>query len=217
MSSLLIWALRRVHIIPSKIILGIELSVADFLNANSAPEILRAVDRGLVRQPGRWTPPVSPFVKLNVDASWSRVSKAGFAAVVARDARGEFIAAVRYPIFASCVAMAEALALLRGCELAVSLNISSVILESDSLESISCLSNSLLNGNWEAYPFLASAWDLGESFQDCRWSWVPRSANLAADSLASFGNLEMCNVVWVNRPPSSLVFVLNNDGLPCPH
>ncbi|CAN6587433.1 unnamed protein product [Malus baccata var. baccata] len=208
---------NQVHIIPSKIILGIELSVADFLNANSAPEILRAVDRGLVRQPGRWIPPVSPFVKLNVDASWSRVSKAGFAAVVARDARGEFIAAVRYPIFASCVAMAEALALLRGCELAVSLNISSVILESDSLESISCLSNSLLNGNWEAYPFLASAWDLGESFQDCRWSWVPRSTNLATDSLASFGNLEMCNVVWVNRPPSSLVFVLNNDGLPCPH
>ncbi|RXI07566.1 hypothetical protein DVH24_005339 [Malus domestica] len=87
-----------------------------------------------------------------------------------------------------------------------------VILRMLDNESISCLSNSLLNGNWEAYPFLANAWDLGESFQDCCWSWVPRSANMAVDSLASFGNLEMCNVVWVNRPPSSLVFVLNNDG-----
>ncbi|CAN6700215.1 unnamed protein product [Malus baccata var. baccata] len=77
------YVFNQVNIIPSKIIMGIELSVADFLNANSAPEILQAVDHGRVRQPCRWTPPVSPFVKLNVDASWSRVSKAGFAAVVA--------------------------------------------------------------------------------------------------------------------------------------
>ncbi|KAM2750524.1 hypothetical protein EV2_029295 [Malus domestica] len=136
-------------------------------------------------------PSVSTFVKVHVDASWSRLNNSRFVAVVAQDARGEFIAAARYHISASCVAMAEALALLCGCELA--------------------------NGNWEAFPILANAWDLGETFQNCRWSWVPRSANMAADSLASFCNLEMCNVVWVNRPPSSLIFVLNNDGIPCPH
>ena len=39
---------------------------------------------------------------------------------------------------------------------------------------------------------------------------------MAADSLASNSLQEMCDV-WVARPPSSLVFVLVNDGLPCPH
>ena len=64
---------------------------------------------------------------MNVDASWSRVNRSGFAAVVARDAGGDFIAAARYPFSASCVAMAEAVAILRGCELAASLGLRSVV------------------------------------------------------------------------------------------
>ncbi|RXH96856.1 hypothetical protein DVH24_009698 [Malus domestica] len=56
-----------------------------------------------------------------------------------------------------------------------------------------------------------------KAFQNCRWSWVPRSANMTADALTSRDSTELCDVVWVDRPPSSLVFVLNNDGLPCPH
>ncbi|KAM1026355.1 hypothetical protein ACFX2C_039377 [Malus domestica] len=89
--------------------------------------------------------------------------------------------------------MTETIAILRGCELAP-----------------------VLGNQWEAFPTLAKFLRLGNSFQGCRWSWVPRSANLAADRLASRSNTEMCNVTWVNRPPSSLVFVLNKDGLPCP-
>ncbi|CAN6675727.1 unnamed protein product [Malus baccata var. baccata] len=53
-------------------------------------------------------------------------------------------------------------------------------------------------------------------FQSCRWSWVPRSANLAADRLASRSNTEMCVSTWISRPPSSLVHILNKDDLPCP-
>ncbi|TQD78026.1 hypothetical protein C1H46_036422 [Malus baccata] len=97
------------------------------------------------------------------------------------------------------------------------MGLSEVMLESDSSEAISCLSNSFENGSWEAFPYLARVKLLGEAFQNCRWSWVPRTANMAADALTSRGCAEMCDVVWVDRPPSSLVFVLNNDGLPCPH
>ncbi|CAN6683746.1 unnamed protein product [Malus baccata var. baccata] len=91
-----------------------------------------------------------------------------------------------------------------------------VIIESDSLDSISSLSDPSRRGSWEAFPSLVKAKRLGESFQDCRWSWTPRSANTAADSLASIRCVEMCDVSWVNRPPSSLIFVLHCDGLPCP-
>lgn len=35
---------------------------------------------------------------------------------------------------------------------------------------------------------------------------------MAANSLASQRSPEMRDVTWVNRPPSSLVHVLHNDG-----
>ncbi|KAM1315433.1 hypothetical protein ACFX2F_019187 [Malus domestica] len=55
-----------------------------------------------------------------------------------------------------------------------------------------------------------------DSLEGCRWSWVPRLDNQSADRLASRTNLEMCGKTWDRRPPSSLVHILNKDGLPCP-
>ncbi|KAM1512807.1 hypothetical protein ACFX1Z_024327 [Malus domestica] len=71
--------------------------------------------------------------------------------------------------------------------------------------------------SWMAYPILAKVKNFRDSFQDCCWSWTPRSADKEADLLASQKLKEMCNVLWVDRPSSFLVFVLNNDGLLCPH
>ncbi|KAB2610948.1 hypothetical protein D8674_018980 [Pyrus ussuriensis x Pyrus communis] len=129
----------------------------------------------------------------------------------------KFVAAARYAISAPSAAAAEAYALLHGCKLGEDLGVRYVILESDSLEAINCLSSSLSRGSWEAFPVLAQVKQLGGKFLDCRWSWVPRSANGVAHKIASGSFTEMSDVVWAVRPPSSLVFVLNNDGLPCPH
>ncbi|CAN6725654.1 unnamed protein product [Malus baccata var. baccata] len=129
---------------------------------------------------------------------------------------GLFVAARWEHISAPSVASAKALALVKGCELAAGLVLGCIIVESDSKDSISALTASLETGSWEAFPTLAIAKRLGESFQDCRWTWVPRSPNHAADLLASRTCTEMCNLCWVNRPPSSLVHVLYKDGLPCP-
>ncbi|XP_050125671.1 uncharacterized protein LOC126602882 [Malus sylvestris] len=163
-----------------------------------------------------WIPPPSSFVKINVDASWFLSTHSGFAGVVIRDASGQFVAAERFALSTPSVAAAEATALLRGCELGSSLGLQLVIVESDSRESIDWLSGDVDVGSWEAYPVLTRVKMVSDAFQFCRWSWVPRSANGAADFLASRGFPEMGSRVWVDRPPSSLVFVLNKDGLPCP-
>ncbi|CAN6570698.1 unnamed protein product [Malus baccata var. baccata] len=97
----------------------------------------------------------------------------------------------RYSLYASSVAVAEALAILRGCELGIFLGFNSVIIESDSLESISCLRDVLANGSWETFPALIKSKKLGESFQDYRWSWIPRLANMAANYLTSQQSQEM--------------------------
>ncbi|KAM1708059.1 hypothetical protein ACFX15_001058 [Malus domestica] len=91
-----------------------------------------------------------------------------------------------------------------------------VVAESDSLEVVSSLNGDISNGSWEVFPILENILRLGTSFQGCRWSWVPRSANQTADFLASRQNMEMCGNCWVRRSPSSLIHILNKDGLPCP-
>ncbi|CAL2248278.1 unnamed protein product [Prunus armeniaca] len=45
---------------------------------------------------------------------------------------------------------------------------------------------------------------------------IPRTANQAADHLAMLAISRMSPEVWVNRPPSSLMHIMNKDGLPCP-
>ncbi|CAN6583316.1 unnamed protein product [Malus baccata var. baccata] len=150
-----------------------------------------------------WIPSPSSFYKINVDASWSLSTHSGFAGVVIRDANGQFMAAERYAFSSPSVAAAEATALLRGCELGSSLGFQSVILESDSRESIDWLSGAVDIGSWEAYPVLTRVKLVSEAFQFCHWSWVPRTANGAADFLASRGFPEMGSRVWVDRPPSS--------------
>ncbi|CAN6691397.1 unnamed protein product [Malus baccata var. baccata] len=208
---------NQVPVNPSKFIFSLSFAFRIFLLAVSFLGCARPVLDSREEVAGRWCPHSSPFVKINVDASWSKSSRMGFAGVVARQVGGRFRVAVRSSIMAPSSLVAESFAILRGCELGASLGFSSVIIESDSLQAISCLNGSLENGSWEAFPILARAQRLGSAFQNCRWSWVPRSANLAADVLASADFTEMCDFVWVDRPPSSLVYVLSNDGLPCPH
>ncbi|KAM0957401.1 hypothetical protein ACFX2A_026061 [Malus domestica] len=105
-----------------------------------------------------------PFVKINVAASWVESSRSGFVGLVARDSTGKFLAASRQAITALCVSQAEALALLLGCELGISQGFSCIILELDSLESVSCLNGKLEDGSWRAYPILAQVQKYRDSF-----------------------------------------------------
>ncbi|KAM1294906.1 hypothetical protein ACFX1Q_015702 [Malus domestica] len=201
---------------PQQLILAISNSVGSFLEASCAPMGLVRSSPPVSPSLDRWSPPYAPFWKVNVDASWTMLSKRGFAGVVIRDHEGCFVAARRMEILAANAEAAEAYAILCGCEVAVSLGLPQVILESDSKENISILEKATSSGSWEAFPIRAKIRRIAESFQCCRWSWVKRSANMTAHCLASRRNTEMCGLTWINTPPSSLVHVLNKDGLPCP-
>ncbi|CAN6687217.1 unnamed protein product [Malus baccata var. baccata] len=179
----------------------------------------------LVRYPGcteerKWVP-INPIkVLLEVSSTigyyWEAMGWTGNRAARPSACCVQFMAVERYAFSPPSVAAAEVTALLRGCELGTSLGFQSVILESDSRESIDWLSGAVDVGSWEAYPVLMKVKLVSEAFQFCRWSWVPITANGAADFLAYRGFQEMGSRVWVDMPPSSLVLVLNKDGLPCP-
>ncbi|KAM1262994.1 hypothetical protein ACFX2G_028665 [Malus domestica] len=171
---------------------------------------------GFLQTGSSLVPPTAPFIKINVDASWFLMDRRATLAAVLQDHNGHFVAAHKLCIGARSVVFAEAMALLKGCELTVELGFRWIVAESDSLEVVSSLKGDISHGSWEVFLILENILRLGTSFQGCRWSWVPRLANQSADRLASRTNLETCDKTWVRRPPSSLVHIINKDGLPCP-
>lgn len=135
--------------------------------------------------PTNVAPPGPPLCKVNVDASWCVNTKSGKIGVVIRDHLGDFLTAKRDNISALTVAMEEALAVLGCCSFARELGLPQIMVESDSLEVISCLQGPIHLGSWEGFLTLTKITQMGESFQVCRWTWIPRSANMAVDKLAS--------------------------------
>ncbi|XP_068338896.1 uncharacterized protein [Pyrus communis] len=166
-----------------------------------------------VREP-RWSTPPTMFTKNNVDASWSAPACSGFVAVVLRDADGFFVAATRHAIRAPSVGAAEAMAILEDCEFGLALGLRKVIVESDSFDSVCSLSESLELGRWEVFPSLAKAKRLGSlsrtvaslGFQDQPDGGLIGIAAMCGDARYFLGQ----------QTPSSRVFVLQNDELPCP-
>lgn len=90
------------------------------------------------------------------------------------------------------------------------------MVESDSKLAVSFLKHGLESYDREIYPILSRVLEFVRTFQSRSWSWVPKSANEAVDFVALHQLSGMDEAVWVNRPPSSLVRILNKDALTCP-
>lgn len=91
-----------------------------------------------------------------------------------------------------------------------------MVIELDALDIIRYVNSASLSYAWELIPIHSRVREVGMTFQACSWSLVPRLANLAADFVVRNISLEMCGFGWVERPPSSLVGILNKDNLPSP-
>ncbi|XP_024164093.1 uncharacterized protein LOC112171090 [Rosa chinensis] len=145
-----------------------------------------------------WCPPTEPLIKVNVDGAWDKNTTSSGSGVIIRDARGKFIAGSSRSYIAGSIIEAEAIALVDGLKLVKQLNLDNIVMESDSHELISALGN-----------HIEKAMSLGIV--------TSREANRVADVAAKLAKSRLCTEVWVNIPPTSLVSVLTNDGVPCPH
>ena len=157
---------------PTQIICAISNSAGAFFDVVRRNQELPVLRTEAI-QASRYATPPTQFTKINVNASWYALTSAGFIGIVLRDVVGSFVAAIRHAITTPCVGAAEVVAISKGCEFGLALGIHKIIVKSDSQESICSFSDSLGIGRWEAFPSLVKAKRLGESFQDCRWSWIP--------------------------------------------
>ncbi|BFG15579.1 hypothetical protein CerSpe_018530 [Prunus speciosa] len=156
------------------------------------------------------------MVKINVGAAWQSSSCCAGAGIVTRNANGEFLGAKAIPFLADSASMAEAQAAVEGCRFAIERSFSKVCFESDSRDVVQCINGNIRRGRWNLYPILSKIKELRNSFAMSSWRWINRIGNQAADHLASLALSRSSPEVLESRPPTSLVHVLNNDGLPCP-
>ncbi|KAL6284106.1 hypothetical protein ACE6H2_015035 [Prunus campanulata] len=117
---------------------------------------------------------------------------------------------------ANSVLEAEAHAALAGISLAAEMGLANVLIESDSQVLVNCTRGKIRKGIWSIYPILFVIRRCCNNFTSCIWRWISHRANRAADAVSAIARRTKCDKVWLDRPPSSLVFVLQSDGLPCP-
>ncbi|KAL4363965.1 hypothetical protein GQ457_04G016290 [Hibiscus cannabinus] len=156
----------------------------------------------------KWTRPSAPSVKINVDAAFNSSSNRASSGVVVRDSNGLVLGSCFIPSCnISSPFAAEALAVIHGLRFALELGCMHVVLESDSLTTISKLKSgvddcSLLR------PYIADAQSMAQAFYSCRFSFTPRSGNEVAHCLARLGQVSDVDSYWVEDvPPQALSLV----------
>ncbi|KAL6185134.1 hypothetical protein ACLB2K_041269 [Fragaria x ananassa] len=159
--------------------------VADFLAANAPVGSIGAKTR-----PMQWIlPPVGTF-KVNVDASWHPPDRTDIRVVI-RDSDRRLIAGISFSCRNGSVIEAKATASLARIELAASLQLMEIIMETDAKEVV----EEILSNQRK----------------------IPREANAVAHAAAMLGKGLVDPLRWATQPPPNLSLVLRNDGLPYPH
>ncbi|XP_008240491.1 PREDICTED: uncharacterized protein LOC103338992 [Prunus mume] len=194
------------------------LSQVEELAALNNKRNVRKLYEGPSPNPTSWTAPDAHVIKVNFDAAWLASSGKAGAGLIARNANGEFVGAKCLSFQAESAIMAEAIAGLEGCKWASELGLSKVCFEFDSKElvEVQSVKGNIKRGRWNLYPLISRIRECNSIFSNCNWAWTGRKNNEAADHLASLALSRLSPEVWVPRPPTSLVHILNRDGLPCP-
>ena len=71
--------------------------------------------------------------------------------------------------------------------------------------------------NWKIWPIIRDIRRILNQIPEKQVQVIRRNANIAADWVASEAIKGMCNIGWVRQPPSSLMYILDKDGLAAPH
>ncbi|KAK9934147.1 hypothetical protein M0R45_021301 [Rubus argutus] len=164
----------------------------------------------------RWSPPPPGHIKINFDAAWINETKLTGIGVLARDCHGSLIDGSSLLCLSGSPLEAEARAALTAVTLANKFHHVPIIFESDSKVLVDCISMNDSAQNWKIAPIISKINHSTTLNGRAVWLWIHREANSVADLVASLVVRKKCPVVWIDRPPSSLVGVLSRDGLPCP-
>lgn len=101
-----------------------------------------------------WRAPQFPWVKVNVDSAWKKISMHGGVECIIRDHEGKLFGGLSKFSIRSTSDEIEAEAIIEWMKLAKDGNHQWVIIENDSQEVISSLNNVNYHGHWTVPPFI---------------------------------------------------------------
>lgn len=187
----------------------VEEFIVSFLQAREQSASLSA--SGEARSSGiRWARPPEGWSKLNVDASCLIAAQITGTGAIIRDSSGMVLAAMTNSIGVSYSPfIAEALAVLEGLKLALRLNLSSIIVESDCqalVNMINGVSSTLaVDGVW-----VHDITDMAKNFGNIVFAHVGRGSNVSAHCLARKG-LSSGSFLWLDNFPVWLFSSLKDE------
>ncbi|GMJ04276.1 hypothetical protein like AT3G09510 [Hibiscus trionum] len=149
----------------------------------------------------RWTAPVSPCVKVNVDAGFNKITKLATVGVAIRNTEGYFLGAsstIAYRVSSSFAA--EAQAVVQGLHLALDLGFDQIVVEGDSRSIISKLVAASPDSS-EAATLVMEAKGLSLNFRRCDFVFVHRSGNSVAHALSKYRQSVDFDHFWVDEVP----------------
>ncbi|KAH9327128.1 hypothetical protein KI387_007306, partial [Taxus chinensis] len=157
-----------------------------------------------------WTPPPRGWKKLNTDgASKGNPGKFG-GGVILHCSSGYIVAASAHNFNFGSNHQAEALAILKGLEMAIKLGDDPLQVESDSLNIIKLLQSND-PGHWSIRNIITDIRIMQRSFRQVQFQHVLREGNKAADLLANIGVVIDNQQSWTDNFPKDLCQITQND------
>ena len=136
--------------------------------------------------------------------------------MVCRNNEGKLVDGDCQSVKADCADIAETYAFKAGVQMAVEKQWQKVEFEIDYETLHKALTQRGVKCNWKLVPLIKDIQALLLMVPEKRILLIIRNANKVANWVAAQAIKGMCGKRWLRLPPSSLVFVLNNDGLPAP-
>nr|XP_020176446.1 uncharacterized protein LOC109762044 [Aegilops tauschii subsp. strangulata] len=204
-----LWWQRRQHVkgeeiqTAEKTAISIRVLATNFTRAYSSKYSERKQDQ-------MWKRPANDVVKVNVDAAFQADSLSGATGAVARDHRGNFIAAATWylPQVLS-VDAAETVAIRNGLYLAGRIGCNKVQVESDSSFVVESVQNQDYTGSNTAT--ILECRELALDFANAEYSHCFREANEAAHILASHSFSNRSSSFWEANIPDFISQAIVND------
>ena len=180
--------------------------VQDFTNVNSI-----SLQHSSPSQP-KWTPPPCGLFKVNVDGATSQDHKPSSIGAIIRNSEGSVIAAMSKTLTAQfSVEEVEDIALENGVLLALEMNLTDVIVESDSLSVVQSVQKKeiyvalghIIQGTLSALSI----------FRSWRIQHLKRESNSVAHELSQLARASGVTQIWKGMDPPCIQFLLRQERL----
>ncbi|XP_043717749.1 uncharacterized protein LOC122665663 [Telopea speciosissima] len=191
----------RAKMKPQEVLQAAATAYHEFLNCLSPPHSQDRRPNPMTSSIAAWQPPQRPFILLTTDASWSSDQKVCGLGIILRDSHGALVFAKTEINSFDSIVLGEALAIRLGLLEAISEDVQFLKVESNNQQVISYINNKNKLAPLTLQPVIADILHVATYFSECVFTFIPREANVVADSLARKALSTMRTTVWPLSTP----------------